>query len=169
MRKLLLPIMLMYVLAFSTYAKDIKDVKFAVVNVEKVILSSKEGKKFKKEMEDKLSYYQKQLEELKKRYEEIQKQLKSPVLSEEGKKKKEEEKKKLEEKVRNIQMQATQELAKMKQKAEKEMIEKVKEVVAKYAKKHSIDIVFIKSLMAGVVYAKPNLDITDQIIKEINK
>ena len=102
-------------------------------------------------------------------YEEIDKQLQSPVLSEAGKKKKLEEKKKIEEKLRNLQLQAAQELNKMKIEAEKKLVEKLKKAAERYAKRHGIDIILAKSPMAGIVYANPTIDITEQIIKEMNK
>lgn len=169
MKKFLFSVLALVVFVTAGYTKDLKDVRFAVINMEQAILKSKEGKKYKKEMEDKLSYYKKQLEDLQKKYKEIDKQLKSPVLSEEGKKKKMEEKKKIEEKIRNIQLKATQELNQLKAKAEKELIEKIKVVVKNYAQKHGIDVVFVKNLLAGVVYSSPKLDITEDIIKEMNK
>ncbi len=169
MKKILLSFLALFVFVSVGYTKDLKDVKFAVVDMEQAVLKSKEGLKYKKEMEAKLSYYKKELEKLQKKYEEIDKQLKSPVLSEEGKKKKMEEKKLLEEKIRNLQMKATQELNQLKAKAEKELVDKIKKVVKQYAQKHGIDIVFIKNLLAGVLYASPKIDITQEIIKEMNR
>ncbi|NPA54289.1 MAG: OmpH family outer membrane protein [Aquificae bacterium] len=162
--------LLVFLLALSgSFAKDIRNVKIAVVDVQKAMLESKEGKKAKKEMEQKISYYKKQIDNLQKKYEEIDKQLQSPVLSEAGKKKKLEEKKKIEEKLRNLQLQAAQELNKMKIEAEKKLVEKLKKAAERYAKRHGIDIILAKSPMAGIVYANPTIDITEQIIKEMNK
>ncbi len=169
MKKFSLFLIALLVSVSFSFAKDLKDIKFAVVDMEQAILKSKEGLKYKKEMEEKLSYYKKQLEDLQKKYQEIDKQLKSPVLSEEGKKKKMEEKKKIEEKIRNLQVRATQELSKMKAEAEKKLIDKVKETVKKYAQKHKIDVVFVKALLAGVLYSSPKIDITEDIIREMNK
>ena len=146
-----------------------EEVNFAVVDVSKVMTESNLGKKLKKEIEDKIQYYKSKIDELQKKYEEIDKQLQSPVLSEEGKKKKEEEKTKIEDKLRTIQMQAAEELNKMKINAEKKLTEKIKEIVKKYAEKHNIDIVLVKSPLSGVVYASEKIDITQNILKALNK
>ncbi len=146
-----------------------EEVNFAVVDVSKVMTESKLGKKLKKEIEDKIQYYKSKIDELQKKYEEIDKQLQSPVLSEEGKKKKEEEKSKIEDQLRTLQMQAAEELNKMKINAEKKLTEKVKEVVKEYAEKHGIDIVLVKSPLGGVIYASEKIDITEDILKAFNK
>ncbi len=168
--KRFISVFVVFILIFTlSNAKELKDTKIAVIDYQKAVLNSDEGKKAKKEMEEKISYYKKQIEKLQKEFEDINKQLQSPVLSEEGKKKKKEELRKIEEKMRNLQMQAAQELNSMRTQIEKKLLDKVKKAVEKYAKKHGIDIVLVNSQLSGIIYANPSIDITDEIIKELNR
>ncbi len=166
MKKILTVLSVAVFISLGAYAKDIR---IAVVDVGKVMTQSELGKKIKKEMEDKISYYKKQIDKLQKKYEEIDKQLQNPVLSEEGKKKKEKEKQDIQDKLRNIQMQAAEELNRMKMEAEKKLSEKIEKVVKAYAKKHNIDLVLAKTPLTGIIYSSEKIDITDSILKEMNK
>ncbi|NPA58580.1 MAG: OmpH family outer membrane protein [Aquificae bacterium] len=141
----------------------------AFVDVQKVMNQSKKGQQYKKEIESKVSYYQKKLEKIDKQIKEIEKQLASPVLSEEAKEKKRKEIAQLKAKGLEIQQQAEEELSKMKAQAEMELIKLIQKVTERYAKQHNIDLVFIGGAIGGVVYHDKAIDITDKILELVNK
>ena len=141
----------------------------AYVDVQKIMNNSVKGKKLKLEIQEKVKYYQSRLENIDKQISQIQKQLESPILSEEAKKKKKEELQNLKEQTIKIQQEAEEELSQMKAKAEKELVLDIKRITQEYAKKHNIDLVFIGGVIGGVVYYDSAIDITDKILEKYNK
>jgi len=140
----------------------------AYVDVQKVMNQSKKGQAFKKEIKDKVEYYQKKLDEIDKKISSIEKQLESPVLSEDAKKKKREELANLKAEAQRIQQEAENELSQMKAKAEKELIIQIRKVTQDYARENNIDLVFIGGALGGVVYFDKGIDITDEILKRVD-
>ncbi|WP_457625120.1 OmpH family outer membrane protein [Persephonella sp.] len=164
MKKILTVFALLFVLTGYVYAQNI-----AYVDIQKVMNQSKKGQEYKKEIENKVKYYQKKLDGIDKKISQLEKQLESPVLSEEAKKKKRKELEELKEEGRKIQQEAEEELSKMKAKAERELVLKIKEVTEKYAKEKNIDLVFIGGAIGGVVYYDEAIDITEQILKKLDE
>ncbi len=141
----------------------------AYVDVQKVMNQSKKGQAFKKEIKSKVEYYQKKLDEIDKKISSIEKQLESPVLSEEAKKKKRKELADLKSKAQKIQQEAEKELSQMKAKAERELIIRIRKITEKYAKEKNIDLVFVGGAIGGVIYFDNSIDITDEILKRLDK
>ncbi len=160
MKKVMLFFVLLIGLVSFAAAENI-----AYVDVQKIMNTSKKGKKLKSEIQEKVKYYQSKLDNIDKQISQIEKQLESPVLSEEAKKKKKEELTKLKEEGAKIQQEAEKELSQMKAKAERELILDIKRITEEYAKKHNIDMVFIGGAIGGVVYYDKAIDITDEILK----
>ena len=137
----------------------------AFVDVLKIMNTSKKGEEYKKELKAKIQYYKEKLDKIQKEIKEIQKQLESPVLSPEAKKKKEEKLKQLKTEGIKLQIQAEQELQKIKAQAERKLVKDIQKIVEKYAKEHNIDIV----LVGGTLYQDKAIDITDEILKLYDK
>lgn len=153
-------------LAFLSYSKA---ATFCYVEIDKVMNNSEKGKKYRQDLESKLKYYQTKAQELQNKIENIQKHLQSPTLSEKAKEEKREELRDLARQLQNLEVQANEELAKMKAEAEKKMISEIKGVTAKIAKDKNIDIVFYGGLISGVLYVDKKIDITDEVLREYNK
>ncbi|MDQ7055697.1 MAG: OmpH family outer membrane protein [Persephonella sp.] len=116
-----------------------------------------------------MKYYQSKLDSIDKQIAQIQKQLESPVLSEEAKKKKKKRLAELKEEGQKVQQEAERELSQMKAKAERELILDIKRITEKYAREHNIDLVFIGGAIGGVVYYDKAIDITDKILEIYNR
>jgi len=155
--------LLFFLVATGVYAQNI-----AFVDVQKVMNQSKRGEEYKKEIQNKVAYYQKKLDEIDEKVSELEKQLSSPVLSEEAKEKKKKELAEIKAKGLEIQQEAEEELSQMKARAEKELIKEIRKATEKYAKEHNIDLVFVGGAIGGVVYHDTAIDITDQILKMLN-
>ncbi|WP_457641034.1 OmpH family outer membrane protein [Persephonella sp.] len=164
MRKISLMFALFLLFVTFSFAQNI-----AYMDIQKVMNMSKEGLKYKEEIKEKIKYYEEKVKEFEAKISELEKQLESPVLSEEGRKKKMEEKRKFERELSRIEQQANEELSKMKADAEQNLIKKIIDVVSQYARKKNIDLVFIGGTYSGILYASDKIDITDEIIKEMNK
>ncbi len=164
MQRFLLFIISLLFVAGTTLAQNI-----AYVDVQKVMNQSKKGQEFKKEIKSKVEYYQKKLYEIDKKISSIEKQLESPVLSEEAKKKKRKELADLKSEGQKIQQEAEEELSQMKAKAERELIIQIREITEKYAKEKNIDLVFIGGALGGVVYFDKSIDITNEILKRLDE
>jgi len=154
---------LLFTISFMAIAQNI-----AFVDVQKVMNQSKKGQEYKKEIQNKVTYYQKKLEEIDRKIAELEKQLNSPVLSEEAKEKKKKELAELKAKGLEIQQKAEEELSAMKAKAERELIKLIRKAAEKYAKEHNIDLIFVGGAIGGVIYHDTAIDITEEILKLVN-
>ncbi len=164
LKNLLLAPLLMSSLAFAQSAS-----KVGVVDMQRAIQATDAGKKAKKELEGEFEKRKKDLQkketDLKKMGEDLEK--KRSVLSEEvlGKKQAEmqEEMMKYRESLNKNQM----EIQKKEQDLTKPILEKMRKVIAETAKTGSFTLVLENS--AGVLYAEPASDLTDQVIKAFEK
>jgi len=166
-KKLSLLILTIGILSF--YQVKAEDIKIAYVDIQRIMNTSKAGEKFKAEMKKTVELYKKKLDELNKKIADIQKQLESPVLSKQGKEKKKDELRALQREFFRIQQEAQQKLTEEKLKAEEIIVDQVRKVAEKYAKKYNLDIIFFGGVMAGIIYADDKIDITNQILKMYNE
>lgn len=142
----------------------------AVVDVQKVIIASDAGKKAKKDLENEFEKKKKEFEkkenELKKKAEEFEK--KKMVYSDQVRQEKgmelQQEMMKFREDVGKSQMQMQQKQAEM----TKPIIEKVQKAIGEIAKEKNFTAVFERS-ENSVVWAKGEVDITEDVLKKINK
>ena len=148
-----------------TFSFSFAQSKYAYVDLLKVMNQSQEGKKLRKEIEEKFSYYQEKGKKIEKQIEEIKKQLESPLLSEKAKKEKEKELEKLRTEIQKLTIEAQTVLNDMKKNAENKLLKKIKLVVKEYSQKNKIDIVFFNAMVSPILYADNKIDITDEIIK----
>jgi len=144
--------------------------KAGVVDMQKAIQATSAGKKAKKELE---GIFEKKKKELKKEEEDFKKK------AEEFKKKEQV----LSDKIRQEQgMELQEEMMKLREKAGKSqmemqtkerdltkpILEKIQKVIGDVAKEKELSIVLEKSEQS-VMWAKPEIDITDEVIKRADK
>ncbi len=113
------------------------------------------------ELREKIMKKMREIEEFRKDVER-----KSAMLSKEALSEKQKEFEKKMEELDKLKAESDQELSLKKQLFEKEMMDEVKEVVAYVAKKKGVSLVFDKN---ALVYAPNALDLTDDVIKELNR
>ncbi|MFH1017455.1 MAG: OmpH family outer membrane protein [Pseudomonadota bacterium] len=144
--------------------------KLAVVDVQRVLDTIEEGKKardqFKREMDNKKTEVEKKQAELKKLSDSFDKQkmILSPSALED--KRKEMESKQMD--YQRSAMTAQAEMAKREQDLVQPVLKKIKDVIEKVGRDGAYTMVLEKS-ESGVVYYKPVLDVTDQVITLYDK
>ncbi|RMA93237.1 OmpH family outer membrane protein [Hydrogenothermus marinus] len=165
MKKFLSLFLLLLVITGYSYAQE----KLAYVDLIKVMNQSKTGHNLRKEIEDKFNFYKQKIKDMQNQIEEIKKQLESPLLSDKAKSEKQAKIRELERQIRNLTIEAQTKLNKMKQDAEKQLIEKIKLAAKEYTDKNNTDIIFTNGLYGAILYASKKIDITDKIIKLLDK
>lgn len=165
MKKFLSLFLLLLVITGYSYAQE----KLAYVDLIKVMNQSKTGHNLRKEIEDKFNFYKQKIKDMQNQIEEIKKQLESPLLSDKAKSEKQAKIRQLERQIRNLTIEAQTKLNKMKQDAEKQLIEKIKLAAKEYTDKNNTDIIFTNGLYGAILYASKKIDITDKIIKLLDK
>ena len=150
------------------------DLKIGVIEPQKVLDGTRNGKKIKDSLQDYVKSRQKIIdleeEELKKIEEDLVKQ--SAVLSADAKKEKEETfRKRMMEYQRKV-AQLNQEVQNKKKEVLDEFNKGLEQIVKGIADKEKLSLVVEKGdngAGALVVYSHPSLDITDRVIKELDK
>jgi outer membrane protein len=161
---------LVVLLAMGFSASAVADLKIGIIDMQKAIQSSSAGKKAKKEVEADFEKKKKELkkkeDDLKKKVEEFEK--KKAVLSD---KVREEQQADLQKEM----IQFREELGKSQmtiQQKERELtkpiLEKLQKVIAEVSKEKDLSVVFEKAEQS-VMFAKSELDITDEVIKRADK
>lgn len=159
-----------FVISTVCAASAMAEFSAAVVDVQKAIITSNSGKKAKKdlegEFEKKKKEFQKKEEEFKKKAEEFEK--KKMVYSDEVRNEKgselQQEMMKLREDVQKSQMAMQQKQVEM----TKPIVEKIQKIIGEIAKEKNYSAVLEKTEQS-VVWAKGELDITEEVIKKLNK
>jgi outer membrane protein len=164
MKKIILIMTLMF--SLSAFA----EVKVAIVNIQKIITSIKEGKGVMKSLEKSFKTKQAELkkeeEAIKKLQKDYQKQ--SLVLSDKAKAKKEGD---IRQKIQGLQqktMKYQKEIQKMEAEMKKPILEKLKPVIDDVSKKEKVAMTF-EITSSPLVYAQDKIDITDKVIKAYDK
>jgi outer membrane protein len=164
-RTALFATMLLSLLARPARAED---VKIAVVDVQRAIAESDDGKKalaaFKKEFDKKQKELDEQQDEVRKAAEDLKK--KSTLLPAETVRQKESEIQERVVKVQQTYMRLQQDLAKKQEAATTPLLDRMHRIISKIAAAEGFTLVLDRS--AGVVFAKDHLDLTGQVIRRFN-
>jgi len=159
-------LVLCLLVSFSTFAET----KIAVVNIQKVITSIKEGKSVMKQLEKAFKKKQKELKAeegvIKKLQKDYQKQ--SLVLSDKAKLKKETE---IRSKIQALQkktMDYQKGIQNQEAQLKKPILEKLKPVIDSVSKSEKVAMTF-EVTASPLVYAESKIDITDAVIKAYDK
>lgn len=141
------------------------EVKIGIVDMQKVVQASTAGKKAKAELEGeynkKKKEFEKQEEQLKKSAEELAK--KKAIMTEEAFAKKQNELQEEMMKFRESVGQSQYEIQKKQQDLTLPIVEKIRKTVSKIAKEKGYTMVAESG--AGIIYAEPTSDITDEVLK----
>jgi len=154
----------------SLFARPLhaEEAKLGYVDLRRALYETEEGRKarstLKKDFDRKQKELDEQQEELKKAIEDLNK--KRTLLPSETVRQKEAELQERVGKVQQTYMRHQQDLAAKEEEATQPIVERLQRIIAKIAANENLTMVFDKS--AGVVYAKPHLDFTNEVIRRFN-
>lgn len=164
MKKMLIAMSLLLAASFAN-----AESKVGVVDMQKAIQTTSAGKKAKAELETEFNKKKKELEkkeaDLKKMGEDLEK--KKSVLSEEALGKKQAEFQEEMMKYRDVVGKSQLEIQKKERDLTAPILEKMKKVIAKMAKEKGYSLIVENSQI--VLYATPEADITEDVIKAFEK
>lgn len=144
--------------------------KYAVVDMQKVILSVAEGKTARANLEKEIKNKEKELKKQKQELDKLNKAWKeqAPLLSESARLKKQQEFQQKFISLRNKEMSFQSEIKKKELRATQSIAVKVTKLVDKIAKAKGYDMVF-ESSSSGLIYLKNPVDITADVVKAYGK
>ncbi|MBT6324742.1 MAG: OmpH family outer membrane protein [Bdellovibrionales bacterium] len=161
---------ILFVLAVTLTASAWSSVLIGKVDIQKVLVTVKEGQKvrdkLKKSFESKQSILKKEEEGIKSLQETYKKQ--SLVMNDQAKTKKERE---IQGKIMALQQKSMgfqKEIQQMEEKLKKPILEKVRVIIEEVSKSTGVEMTFEAST-APIVYAKSEKDLTDNVIELYNK
>ena len=163
MKKTLIMTVTILTLAFYTFA----EVKIGVINAQKVIASTKRGKEIQAKLENYGKSKQKKVEAMQAEIKKLEAAIQSPALNESTRAKKSDE---LQAKKTNLKRyyEDTQKELRKKYQTEMQNLQKeVMPIIDKIGKSKGFTLVFDLSI-AGISYFDKTIDITEQVIKEID-
>jgi len=141
-----------------------------LVDIQKVIVTIKEGKTVQKNLEkafnDKKSILKKDEEKIKKAQEDYKKQ--SMVLAEAARMSKEREIQEQMMKLQGKTMEFQKEIQKMEQDLKKPILEKLRPIIDEVSKANAVAMTFELSA-APIIYAEAKKDLTEEVIKAYDK
>jgi len=144
--------------------------KIGIINIQRCINESNEGKRIseslKKEILAMQQKYDKAQQELTELQKEIEKQ--SLMLSLDAKENKRKEYSKKSRELNYLNEDLSEEASKAEQNARLRVMQVLNIIIKNIAKQENFDLI-LESSSAGVLFASDALDITDQVIKELNK
>ena len=141
--------------------------KIAFVNLKKVLQESNMGKLAKQQIKSLIEAKKIVIRKKEQKVKEIIKKLNNKKLSKREKEKLQKEYSKAMADLQQYQAQASEEIRQKEIEETNKILSKAVSLIKNYAKKHGIDGVFETS-QGGVVYWNDKMDITNEIIKEIN-
>jgi outer membrane protein len=154
----------------SLFARPVRaeDVKIGIVDLRRALAETDEGKKarstLKRDFDRKQKELDEQQEELKKAIEDLNK--KRTLLPAETVRQKETELQERVGKVQQTYLRHQQDLASKEEQATAPIVERLTRIISKIAASSDYTLVLDKS--AGVVFAKPHLDLTNEVIRRFN-
>lgn len=154
----------------SLFARPLRaeDVKLGYVDLRRALAETEDGRKaratLKKDFDKKQKELDEQQEEVKKAIEDLNK--KRTLLPAETVRQKEAELQERVGKVQQTYMRHQQELAGKEEEATQPIVERLQRIIGKIATAENFTMVLDKS--AGVVFAKPHLDLTNEVIRRFN-
>jgi len=158
MKKLILVSVLLSSLSFAQQ-------KFACIDPNRILQESQTARKAQEGLRNKFQFYQKQLDEMGKKLEDLKKQIESKAISQKMREEKIKEYQKLEAEAVELQQKAQKELNELRIKTEDELTKKVKEISEDISRKAN----FTGVLDCNVfVYRSAEIDITDEVIKRLD-
>lgn len=157
--------LLISALSSSAFAQSSK---VAVIDIQKVIASSDQGKNAKSDFEGSLKKAQTEIDSKKLEYQELRKkyEIQKDTLTGKAKQEKEDTLIAKEKELKKLFKESEDSLRARESEVINSLIEKVKKIVAQLAKDKGYDIVIEQS--QGVLYSTDSINITDKVIEKIN-
>lgn len=158
-------------LLLSLFAAPVRaeEVKIGIVDLRRALGETEEGKKaravLKKDFDKKQKELDEQQEALKKAIEDLNK--KRTLLPAETVRQKESELQERVGKVQQTYLRHQQDLASKEEEATAPIVDRLQRIIGRIAAEDNFTLVLDKS--AGVVFAKPHLDLTNEVIRRFNK
>jgi len=162
---LFLVVLVLVVLGLSFGTARAESLKIGVIDLQKVVRSSKAGQEAMKKLQVKFEKLQKQLEAKRKEIEAFKAEFekKAPLLSEEARAEKQREYQKLVREFRAQQEDARFEMKEEQKKALKPIFNDLEKVIKDMAQKEGYDLIIEKN-MPGVYWVSPKVDISQHVI-----
>ncbi len=162
LKKILIP------MSIAIFALPVFGQTIGVVDVQKVLLSVKEGKAARAKLEQKVKAKKAAFDKKQKELLAMKKSLQQKIdlMSQQEKEKKIQEYQKKVADLQNEYMKSQQELQQEEAELTKPILDKIQKITTKVAKKHHLKLVVEKS--ATVFYSK-KIDITNEVIRVYNK
>ena len=163
-------IALLATICLSLFARPLRaeEIKLGTVDLRRALAETEEGRKaratLKKDFDKKQKELDEQQEEVKKAIEDLNK--KRTLLPAETVRQKEAELQERVAKVQQTYMRHQQDLAGKEEEATKPIVDRLQRIIAKIATAENLTMVFDQNM--GVVYAKPHLDLTNEVIRRFN-
>ena len=161
---------LVFALVLGFSFASMAEVKVGLVNIQKIMLTIKEGKSVNKTLEKSFKAKQKLLKKQEKTIMDLQQKLQKQdaVLSDSVKNKKRAEIGKLMEGARRQAAQYEKEIRKQEAELKKPLLEKLKPVIDTVSKTAKVDLTF-ELTSSPVVYAANKVELTEKVIKAYDK
>lgn len=144
--------------------------RIALVDIQRCIMETKEGKRAKKDLEDTFAKGQARIDrkakDLQKRFADLQ--AKAPMLSEAELMKRQEELVRSQSELEQLGMELQQEVMEKESLLTEQIYGRVSDIVAQIALEEKIQVVLIRSEMT-VLWADPKLDLTNRVIVRYDK
>ena len=149
---------------------DADAAEIACINMQKVLKTSKSGKKVREQLEKKFEKLRKQLQAKQEELQAFKKDLekKAPLMNEEARAAKERQYKKMLRDFKDQSDDAQFEMRKAEQQMMEPLIKQLEKVVTQIGKERGYALIIEKN-MPGVYYTAPAIDITDIVIKRFDK
>ena len=144
--------------------------KVAVVDVQRVIVETKEGRRAKKDLEKTFARSQKRLEakqmDLQKRFEDLR--AKAPMLSEKKLMQRQQELMRAQADLEQLTLELQEEIVQKEGLLTEKIYNKVAVILRQIALQEKIQVVFVRGEMT-VLYANPKIDLTNRVIVAYDK
>lgn len=157
-------------LCLSAASARAEEVKIGVVDLRRAVAETEEGRRVTAELKKLFAAKQKELDEqqeaLKKAVEDLEK--KRSLMSADAVRQKEAELQGKAQTMRQMYERNQEELGRKQGDALKGLIERVQRIVDTIAAAEAFTVVLDRSQPGGVVYARPHIDITNEVIRRFN-
>lgn len=144
--------------------------KIGIINIQRCINESNEGKRISESLKKEIAAMQQRYDKAQKELTELQKEIEkqSLMLSLDAKESKTKEYSKKSRELNYLNQDLSEEASKAEQNARIRVLQVLGVIIGNIAKQDSFDLI-LEGSSAGVLFASDALDITDQVIKELNK
>ncbi len=147
-------------------APAIAEQKFMCVDPGRILQESKLVKTKETQLRSKVEDYQKQLDQINRRLEDLKKQIESKAIAQKVREEKIKEYQRLESEGLELQQKANKELSELKGKMEEEIGTKVKAIAEEIGKKQGLTGIIDCS---ALLYRSPEIDITQEVIQRLDQ